>query len=55
MKKPKIPMDKESWQKGFDAGQRREANILPEGVEVLSWHSGYIEGQAKRLPAPKDE
>jgi len=55
MKQPKIRMDKESWQKGFDAGQRGEPNQPPEGVDVLSWHSGYIEGQAERPPTPKDK
>lgn len=55
MKKPKIRIDKESWEKGFDAGQRREKNPQPEGVEVLSWFSGYIEGQAEQPPTPKEK
>ena len=46
MKQPKISIDKESWQKGYETGKRREPNWVPEGVEVLSWHRGYIEGSA---------
>jgi len=55
MKQPKIRMDKESWQKGFDAGQRGEPNLPPEEVETLSYHSGYIEGQTEQSPTPKDQ
>ena len=46
MKRPKIH-DKESFQKGFNAGQRQEQNPQPEDVEILSWHLGYIEGKAE--------
>lgn len=45
MKRPKIH-NKEDWQKGFDAGQKNASNLPPEGVEVLSWYSGYIEGKS---------
>ena len=55
MKRPKIRMDKESWQKGFDAGRRGEPDLPLPGVDVLSWHSGYIEGQAEQSPSPKDQ
>ena len=46
MKRFKVSIDKESWQKGYDTGKRREPDMVPENVEVLSWHSGYIEGKA---------
>lgn len=47
MKQPKVRIDKESWEKGYDAGRRGEPNLPPRGVEALSWHSGYIEGEAE--------
>jgi len=32
-----------------------ELIMPPEGVEALSWHSGYIEGMDERPPKPKDK
>ena len=54
MKKPEVTIDKESWQAGYDAGMRGEPN-QPQGVDVLSWHNGYIEGSAVTdKPKPQD-
>ncbi len=39
MKQAKINLNKEDWQKDYDAGRRREPHLPPEEVEVLSWHS----------------
>jgi hypothetical protein len=35
------------WQAGYDAGQARKPNRPPQGVDGLSWTSGYIEGKAQ--------
>jgi len=53
--RPKIRMDKDHWHQGFDAGRSGEPDLLPPGVDVLSWHSGYIKGQGDGPPPPKDE
>ncbi len=50
MKKPKVRMNKQHWQLGFDAGRSGQPDLPPESVEVLSWHSGYIEGLGERTP-----
>lgn len=42
----KVELEKISWQAGYDAGRRRYTSIPPEGVDALSWLSGYIEGKA---------
>lgn len=42
----KVVLEKKSWEAGYDAGCRRDSSNPPEGVEVLSWSSGYIEGKA---------
>jgi hypothetical protein len=44
MKKKQRWLDKESWEKGYQAGLNMNQEI-PKGIEILSWHSGYIEGQ----------
>lgn len=39
-----------SWQAGFKAGETSTpASPVPEGIDGLSWFSGWIEGEAKRL------
>ena len=40
-----MKVDKDSWQKGYEAGLRQQES-QPENVEVLSWHAGLLEGQA---------
>ena len=45
MKKPQVRIDKNSWEKSCQAGLNMDP-ATPGGVEVLSWYSGYIEGQA---------
>jgi hypothetical protein len=44
--------DQEAWDAGFAAGQAGEFSnsypYPPLSIESLSWHSGYIEGKAKR-------
>lgn len=43
----RIRLDEHSWQRGFDAGLRAEASTpVPEGLDELSWYSGYLDGQA---------
>lgn len=42
----KVKQDKKAWEAGFNAGLRGEQSTPPEGVEVLGWSSGYIEGKA---------
>ena len=37
--------DKKSWQQGYEAGLRQQ-EAQPENTEVLSWHAGFLEGQA---------
>lgn len=40
----------ESWQAGFDAGVAGTPSTpIPVGIDGLSWFSGWIEGEAKRL------
>jgi len=34
------------WEKGFKAGQNKQPNQPPKGVDGLAWSSGYIEGKA---------
>lgn len=42
------------WQAGFDAGAAgRPANPVPQGLDGLSWISGWIEGDAKRQQGGK--
>jgi hypothetical protein len=36
------------WQAGFDAGQAGKPNRCPQGIDGLSWSSGYIEGRAQQ-------
>ena len=48
----KVNQDKESWEAGYDAGRCRESSTPPEGVEVLGWYSGYIEGKADPIILP---
>jgi ribosome modulation factor len=44
--KVRIPIDRKEWIKGFQDGVAgRRTQIRPDGY---SYHSGYIEGQAKR-------
>ena len=42
-----------AWEEGFAAGERRTRTVLrcpysPGTTAAWSWHSGYIEGDAKR-------
>ena len=40
----------ESWQAGFKAGEAgTPSSPVPDGIDGLSWFSGWIEGEAKRL------
>lgn len=48
----RVHLKKEDWKAGYLSGQRRQSSTPPEGVEVLSWSSGYIEGKA--APVLKD-
>jgi hypothetical protein len=41
-------IDKDDWEKGFQAGQAGEPNQPPPGLDGLAWASGYIEGQARQ-------
>jgi hypothetical protein len=41
-----MKIDKKSWQQGYEAG-RRQQDPQPENTEVLSWHAGFLEGQAE--------
>jgi hypothetical protein len=57
-KPPRITMDPEAWQEGFNAGRRGppQNNPFPHrSDEALAWISGYIEGKAKPLRSVKDE
>jgi len=39
-----------SWQAGFAAGEAgTPSSPVPQGIDSLSWFSGWIEGEAKRL------
>ncbi|MGD9687718.1 MAG: hypothetical protein AB7U43_12175 [Desulfobacter sp.] len=40
-----MKVDKTSWQQGYEAGLRQQES-QPENTEVLSWHAGFLEGQA---------
>ena len=39
-------VDKKSWQEGYEAGLRHQ-EPQPENTDVLSWHAGFLEGQAE--------
>ena len=54
MKKKQRRLDKESWEKGYQAGLNMNHEI-PKGIEILSWHSGYIEGQTAAKKRKTDE
>lgn len=54
MKKPQIRIDKNSWEKGYQAGLNLDPDT-PEGVEALSWYSGYIEGHATAKKIKKQQ
>ena len=42
------------WQAGFDAGEAgKPASPVPQGIDGLSWVSGWIEGDAKRQQGSK--
>ena len=41
-----MKVDKKSWQEGYEAGLRKQ-EAEPENTEVLSWHAGFLEGQAE--------
>lgn len=47
-----LELDPEAWEAGFTAGETGEASSRcpypATGLEALSWHSGFIEGDAKR-------
>jgi ribosome modulation factor len=49
----KIELNPEAYNAGFAAGEAGEfSNACPHrpaSIESLSWHSGFIEGKAKRL------
>jgi hypothetical protein len=36
------------WERGFKAGQNKQPNQPPNGVDGLAWSSGYIEGKANQ-------
>lgn len=39
-----------SWQVGFLAGEAgTPSSPMPDGIDALSWFSGWIEGESKRL------
>jgi ribosome modulation factor len=48
----KIELNPEAYNAGFAAGAAGERSDScphrPASIESLSWHSGYIEGEAKR-------
>ena len=41
-----MKVDKKSWQEGYEAGLLQQ-DPQPENAEVLSWHAGFLEGQAE--------
>nr|WP_321397523.1 hypothetical protein [uncultured Desulfobacter sp.] len=41
-----MKVDKKSWRQGYEAGLRQQES-QPENTEVLSWHAGFLEGQAE--------
>ena len=43
-------VEDKAWQAGFDAGLAKQPNACPDGLDGLSWISGYIEGKAKAYP-----
>jgi ribosome modulation factor len=49
---PQIRLDPQAYDAGFAAGQAGEFSnscpYPPMTIESLSWHSGYIEGKAKK-------
>jgi ribosome modulation factor len=49
----RLTIDSQAWQEGFTAGEagRLASNRCPYAAattEAWSWHSGWIEGDAKR-------
>jgi len=44
----KVRLNQTDWRKGYSAGQNRQPNQPPPGVDSFSWSSGYIEGKASR-------
>lgn len=45
---PQVRLDSKAWEAGFRAGEKGLASTPPQGLDGLSWISGYIEGKAKR-------
>jgi hypothetical protein len=43
-----LKLIEKDWQAGFDAGLTGKPNRCPQGIDSLSWVSGYIEGQARQ-------
>jgi hypothetical protein len=47
----KLTMDPRAWEEGFEAGAGRlmgRCPYLAATTEAWAWHSGWIEGDAKR-------
>ena len=46
----KLEQDPKAWEEGFNAGEERNPRCpYPAGSrEAWSWHSGQVEGDAKR-------
>lgn len=43
-------MHEASWKAGFEAGMAGNPPMpVPDGIDGLSWFSGYVEGDAGRL------
>jgi ribosome modulation factor len=55
MSGPRIRLDDKAYDAGFAAGEAGEfSGSCPYPamtIESLSWHSGFIEGKAKRIAA----
>jgi len=47
-----IKQDKQSWNKGRADAMRGLPSKCPEGLDGLSYLSGYIEGKAQRAKHP---
>ncbi|ESQ87930.1 hypothetical protein ABAC460_17210 [Asticcacaulis sp. AC460] len=47
-KSPAVRIDADSFRAGYDAGYDRKPMIQPQGVDDLSWISGFVEGKGDR-------
>ena len=45
----RIEIDRDSFDRGYDAGREGKKSLVPPGVDSFSYLSGYIEGEALRF------